>query len=311
MYLIFSSPGDIRDCNLSLVKDLTAHGMEVTVITSNQPAKILEMYYQKNGIDTGKIDIIDMITRYSGGPADHGTSHITYIKHPSDLTQLGIMISEKVSKSNGNRFVLIDSINSMQIYISSTRLSRFLHYITNHLKLHMVSGGFIAIEKGFDPVIRSQLEVLTDNIITFDELKMSSKFENIMTTPSSENKSPESGGVGKIGKYLEELEKPEKEVISPEEIKKPEEEIIPPEKEVEKPEEETISPEETEKPGEKITPPEEEFKEPVDKNPTENENNAGEVLQTAKFGESPASEQSHPIGNIGKMMQQLDEKNHS
>lgn len=313
IYLVFSNPGDIRECNLSLVKDLTANGINVMIITSNQPAKILEMYYQKNGIDTVKIDIIDMITKYSGGPADSDTPHITYIKHPSDLTSLGILISDKISKSSGNRFILIDSINSMQIYISSSRLSRFLHYITNHLRLHMISGGFIAIEKGFDPVIRSQLEVLTDNIVTFDELKMSSKFDTIMSTGPAE-----SGGKGKIGKYLEDLEKSGEEVKKQEETTPQEEVSTPAEEPVKKteetkPQEEVSTPAEepARKPEESGTPGEEEVEKPSETPPAENRINEGKTLQTAAFGESVAGEKSQPVGNIGKIMQQLDEQNHS
>lgn len=168
----------------------------------------------------------------------------------------------------------------------------------------MISGGFIALEKGFDPVIRSQLEVLTDRIVTFDELKMSSKFDTIMSSGPAE-----AAGKGKIGKYLEDLEKTEEKEPTKETAPQ-EEEGTPTEEPVKKPEEKDI-PEETIPPEEKGTSQEEEDEETPDKPPAENTINEGEALQTATLGESGAGEQNQTLGRIGKMMQQLDEQDRS
>jgi len=62
-------------------------------------------------------------------------------------------------------WVLLDSVNSMLIYISSVNLTKFIHFITSKLKILEMSGVFLAVEKGIEPATLTQLESFVDGII--------------------------------------------------------------------------------------------------------------------------------------------------
>ena len=62
-------------------------------------------------------------------------------------------------------WVLLDSVNSMLIYISSANLTKFIHFITSKLKILEMSGVFLAVEKGIEPATLTQLESFVDGII--------------------------------------------------------------------------------------------------------------------------------------------------
>jgi len=56
----------------------------------------------------------------------------------------------------------------MLIYISPTNLAKFLHYITNKLRLLEIKGIFLAVNKGLDPEFQVQLSTFVDIVITPD-----------------------------------------------------------------------------------------------------------------------------------------------
>ena len=65
--------------------------------------------------------------------------------------------------------IIFDSVSIMLIYSSSVNLSRFLHFVTNKLRLADVSGIFLSVEKGIDPFLLSQITSYVDRIIEGDK----------------------------------------------------------------------------------------------------------------------------------------------
>lgn len=57
----------------------------------------------------------------------------------------------------------------MLIYSSSVNLSRFLLFFANKLRLADVSGIFLSVERGIDPVLLSQITSYVDRIIEGDK----------------------------------------------------------------------------------------------------------------------------------------------
>jgi hypothetical protein len=53
----------------------------------------------------------------------------------------------------------------MFIYLSSPDISKFIHFLTNKLRLMNLSGIFLAAGKGLDPPLLSQLTTFVDNIL--------------------------------------------------------------------------------------------------------------------------------------------------
>lgn len=79
---------------------------------------------------------------------------------------MGIAVTELLKTIEGdNVWVLLDSINSMLIYISSTNLTKFIHFITSKLKILDISGVFLAVERGIEPSTLAQLEGFVDGVV--------------------------------------------------------------------------------------------------------------------------------------------------
>jgi hypothetical protein len=57
----------------------------------------------------------------------------------------------------------------MLIYISSQNITKFIHFVTNRLRLQDFSGIFLAVEKGLDPKILVQLTTFVDKVIDGDK----------------------------------------------------------------------------------------------------------------------------------------------
>ncbi|MDD1715940.1 MAG: hypothetical protein LUQ01_02975, partial [Methanolinea sp.] len=150
-------------------RTLIRDGYRVVVITTNQPSAVLKRLYSDQGIDLSRIRFIDAITRYAMGKIPDGMEDCKFINNPSNLTDLGIAITEVMNQLSGEKACLLfDSISTMLIYIPSINISKFIHFITSKLRLVNTSGVFLAVEKGLDPLLLTQLTTYVDNIIDMD-----------------------------------------------------------------------------------------------------------------------------------------------
>ena len=80
-----------------------------------------------------------------------------FINNPSNLTDLGIAITEVLNTCSQEKpCILFDSVSTMLIYIPSTNISKFIHFVTSKLRLLDSPGVFLAVEKGLDPLLMTQ-----------------------------------------------------------------------------------------------------------------------------------------------------------
>ncbi|MDE4908905.1 hypothetical protein L0665_09830 [Methanogenium marinum] len=166
IYLVLSEPRSIRKKNIEIIKEITDKGFTTIVITTNDPYNVLRKDYVKGGINLEKVHFIDAITKYAIGKESEGAVNCTFVNNPSNLTDMGIAVTELLKTIDGdNVWVLLDSVNSMLIYISSANLTKFFHFITSKLKILEISGVFLAVEKGIEPSILAQLEGFVDGVV--------------------------------------------------------------------------------------------------------------------------------------------------
>jgi hypothetical protein len=170
LFLLTSSADQIISANINVVREVVSKGCAVLMITANQPYKMLMRTYEKEGIDTSHIWFIDAVTISAGGtPPDTG-GRARFINNPGNLTDLGIAITESLKYiPEPKKCIIFDSVSIMLIYSSSVNLSRFLHFVANKLRLADVSGIFLCVEKGIDPVLLSQITSYVDRIIEGDK----------------------------------------------------------------------------------------------------------------------------------------------
>lgn len=169
LYLIMASAPDIRSKNIELIKELLAKDYYVLVITTNQPYDILKRNYEKYGISMEKIFVVDIITKNAMGHDHEPVKNCRFVNNPADMTAIGIAVTESLSGLKGKKVsLLFDSVNSMMIYISSQNITKFVHFITNKLRLMNFSGMFLAVQKGLDPDLLTQLTTFVDEVVDAD-----------------------------------------------------------------------------------------------------------------------------------------------
>jgi hypothetical protein len=79
---------------------------------------------------------------------------------------MGIAVTEVLKEHQADKVcILYDSISTMLIYLPSANISKFIHFVTNKLRLMDISGVFLAVEKGLDPMLMSQLTTFVDSVI--------------------------------------------------------------------------------------------------------------------------------------------------
>ena len=170
IYLIMASAAEIRNKNIELIKMLLAKDYHVLVIATNQPFDVLKKNFEKSGIPLEKISVVDTVTKYAMGHDHDPESNCRFVSNPADLTAIGIAVTESLAGLKGKKVsLLFDSVNSMLIYISSQNITRFIHFVTNKLRLMHFAGIFIAVEKGLDPDVLTQLTMFVDTIIDMDK----------------------------------------------------------------------------------------------------------------------------------------------
>lgn len=170
IYLVLSPARRIKENNMTVIREITAKGYQAIVVTVNQPARYLGEYYAKNDIDLTRVSFIDAITKYAGGKIPEDMPRSVFLSNPADLTGLSIAVTESLNKRGDLPVcILIDSINAMLIYLPSGDLSKFLHFISSKLKILDISGIFLAVENGIDPILLSQLTSFSDDVIDLAE----------------------------------------------------------------------------------------------------------------------------------------------
>lgn len=166
IFLVLAAPANIRQRNIDLIKEISANGYHTIIVTINYPYHILAKLYEENGIDIKTVSFIDAVTRNSLGTAENIPGVVRFINNPSNLTDLGIAVTEVLKENSGKKVcILYDSVSTMLIYLSSQNISKFIHFITNKIRLMDISGVFLAVEKGLDPMLVSQLTTFVDTVI--------------------------------------------------------------------------------------------------------------------------------------------------
>jgi KaiC/GvpD/RAD55 family RecA-like ATPase len=150
----------------------------VIIVTTNQPYSILAASYERNKLDISKIQFIDAITRYAIGKVPNDARNCRFINHPANLTDLGIAITEVLDAfSQEKPCILFDSVSTLLIYIPSNNISKFIHFLTSKLRFLDSPGIFLAVEKGLDPLLMTQLTTYVDTLIDMEGETQSPKPE--------------------------------------------------------------------------------------------------------------------------------------
>jgi hypothetical protein len=167
--LLLARPENVNEMNMLVMKKMLAGNCTPLIITVNKPCKVLAKMYAKEGISPDSYYVIDTVTQYSGGECIPGPK-VKYVTNPSNITDLGIAITEILKQMPpGKKCIMFDSVSMLLIHIPSVTASKFLHFVVNKLKLSDVSGVLLCAEKGLDPLILSQMSSFVDHIMDYEK----------------------------------------------------------------------------------------------------------------------------------------------
>ncbi|PKG31179.1 MAG: hypothetical protein CW742_14740 [Methanoregula sp.] len=167
--LLVAQPENISNMNLMVIKKILDAQCTPLIVSVNKPYKVLAKVYLKEGISPESYYVIDAVTQYSGG-ATPPIPRVKYVNTPANLTDLGIAITEGLKQMpQGRKCIIFDSVSMLLIHIPSATASKFLHFVVNKLQLSDVSGIFLSVEKGLDPVVMSQMSAFVDHIMDYDQ----------------------------------------------------------------------------------------------------------------------------------------------
>ena len=132
-------------------------------VAVNKPYESIIKNMQKRKIDHSKLFFVDCVTEDDGK-----ISNVAFIKSAQSLTNIGISL-DHIYKSSAHSFIFIDSLDALSLYHDTDMIIKFARSIINRMRQHGKCGFMISLHEGTDPRIISELEVVCDKIIRFDE----------------------------------------------------------------------------------------------------------------------------------------------
>ena len=151
--LFIVNPKDYKKFILTVLSFLTNKQNKSGIyITFTFPYVHLKELFKSENIKTENVYIIDCISNYhysAEGIVTIKSDVVTmeealYLKSPTRLSELALIIYELISsvKNPQEKFVLLDSIDSMLIYNGRDNVIKFLHFLLTKLRIFGVVGFF-------------------------------------------------------------------------------------------------------------------------------------------------------------------------
>lgn len=152
------------DVALNVLKVMTKKGFGGIVVSASRPYSNLVPLYEKSGIDTKKLLIIDCVTKASSVEAQKAENAV-YLDSVSDLTSMSLAIWKAIEEGKGQRFLFLDSISTMLIYNKPDIFAKFIHLMLTKLRVSGVGGALISFESAGNREVRAEIVQLCDRVV--------------------------------------------------------------------------------------------------------------------------------------------------
>ena len=169
IYLFTVNAKEYLNTNIAILKEVVKRDDAAGIyVTLNRPYASLTKILQRNDVNTDRIFFIDGTTKIIGETKK--AENVFYVESPQNLTALSVTITEAVEAlPSKNKFLILDALTTLTIYNSTATVSRFLHFLTNRMRILKLDGILLSIEKELNPVIAEQLEQFIDKVIDLSE----------------------------------------------------------------------------------------------------------------------------------------------
>lgn len=152
-----------EDANLNLLSILMKRcRAEGSYITVNRPYKSMVQLLESKNIDVKSLFFIDCITKEFKG--ESAAKNCYFVGSPSNLTEIAIAL-DPIFKEGKHKFVFLDSLDTLTVYNTVESVIRFAHFLTSKVRLHDLSGVFLAVHENSDERLMIELAQFCDKVI--------------------------------------------------------------------------------------------------------------------------------------------------
>jgi hypothetical protein len=116
----------------SIIDIIQALNFSIIFISFAKPSSTWLALLEKAGLNTEKIFFVDCSVQPM--PAKPRTENVLFIQDPSDLTSIGISISQFLGVIPGKKAVIIDDIATLKIYNPENTVLRFAQFLIRKIK---------------------------------------------------------------------------------------------------------------------------------------------------------------------------------
>ncbi|MBM3303643.1 MAG: hypothetical protein FJY76_00985 [Candidatus Aenigmarchaeota archaeon] len=162
--IVLTSGVRLDETNSSIVKELMKKRDMCLYVAINQPYNRMLRVMERKSVDVKRVFFIDCITETSGGKAERA-GNCLYVNSPSNLTELGIAISQALHAIPGQKFLFMDALSTLVIYNTPNSFAKFAHFLMTRVKLLGLNGIFMVVEKEMEEQVFSRISHFSDRII--------------------------------------------------------------------------------------------------------------------------------------------------
>ncbi len=149
-----------------LIKRYDSKGSYITI---NRPYKSMVQLLKSKNINFKNMFFIDCITKELSERSSAKDCY--FVGSPSNLTEIAIAL-DPVFKEGKHKFIFLDSLDTLSIYNPVESVIKFAHFLTSKVRLHDISGIFLAVHENSDEKLIMELAQFCDKVIdlrTFPE----------------------------------------------------------------------------------------------------------------------------------------------
>jgi hypothetical protein len=147
---------------LKLLRYFTGRTPRGVYVTLNKPYATLLKSFSKAGITTESLFFVDAITDV---PAVEEDATHACLGSGIDLTNLGICIAKAIKQIKEEKFLLLDSLSTLQIYYDTKAVVKFAHLLTEKMRSWNSSGSLMTVETNSERDVVSQLSPFCDKVV--------------------------------------------------------------------------------------------------------------------------------------------------
>ncbi len=137
-------------------------------VSSSKSVESLREQFQAREVDVKGLYFVDTIAILSGSRVN--IPGVQMVESPAMLETILLKIKWFFKHlKDADRFLLVDSVNSLSVYNEPKLLSEFLHILTNHMGAQDVMTVLFTVESQTPPEVRQVLELNCDDFMEVTE----------------------------------------------------------------------------------------------------------------------------------------------